>query len=249
MNAESEITLIRLHRVGSTQDWLRVWAELGAKDGLAVQAAAQTTGRGRLRREWQSPPGAGLYISVLLRPSIPLSQAQQATMLVSLAAIEACESIVGIKPQPKWPNDLICEGRKLAGVLTELESRDGEMRYAIVGLGLNVSGNFSGGDLAGKAASLEGISGKRVEVDAVAAAYLRALASRYARFHAGESPLAAWRERLWPLGQRVCVRGGGAEIVGLAEDVNPQGALLVRDDAGVQHTVWAGDIALCPQSE
>ena len=157
-------------------------------------------------REWWSPPGDGLYISVLLRPPIALAQAQRVTMLVSLAAIEACENVAGVSPQPKWPNDLLWQGRKLAGVLTEIRATDDRLDYAIVGLGLNVNNRFADSALAETAISLGEAGGRTVAVDDLAVAYVAALQRRYQRFLAGESPLAEWRAHLWPLGQRVIVQ-------------------------------------------
>lgn len=238
-------TLIRFRRTASTQDWVRAWARLGAGEGLAVQALEQTAGRGRLQRSWWSPHGTGLYISVLLRPDLPAAQANQLTMLVSLAAIDACQTIAGITPRPKWPNDLLFDGRKLAGVLTELEIREGRLQYAIIGLGLNVNMRFSGTPLADTALSLAEITGGPFSVDALRAAYLAALGHRYARFLAGESPHAAWRENLEPLGRRVrIVQQNQSSIEGVAIDVDPGGALLVEDHAGVVHTIWAGDVVI-----
>ncbi|MDW8268256.1 MAG: biotin--[acetyl-CoA-carboxylase] ligase, partial [Anaerolineae bacterium] len=129
--------LIRFASVPSTQDWARHWAQLGAPELLAVQALEQTAGRGRLSRSWWSPPGVGLYLSLLVRPSIPLSQAPQLTMLTAVAAMDACGEVAGITPRPKWPNDLLWQGRKLAGILTEIEQERGRLRYAVIGLGLN----------------------------------------------------------------------------------------------------------------
>ncbi len=240
--------LIRFASIPSTQDWVRRWARLGAQEGLAVQALAQTAGRGRLQRSWWSPPGAGLYISVLLRPDIPLTQASQLTMLVALAAIDACEQTAGVTPQPKWPNDLVLQGRKLAGVLAEIEQEEGRLLFAVLGLGLNVDVPFAGTPLAGTAISLSEGAGQASSLAQVRDAYLAALADRYRRFRAGESPHEAWRRRLYPLGQRVRIdQAGQLPLEGAAFDVHPQGGLLVRDDAGLVHTIWAGDVVVVPE--
>jgi len=241
------IYLIRFERVASTQDWVKAWARLGAREGLAVQAREQTAGRGRLQREWWSPYGNGLYLSVLLRAPIPLQQAGQLTMLASLAAIDACEEIAGIKPRPKWPNDLLLDGRKLAGILTELEHEDDRLSYAVIGLGLNVSTNFSDTGLQTSAASLSQTAAHPPDIDALRASYLRHLAASYRRFLAGENPHAAWRRRLEPLGRQVrVVRPGQDDLSGRATDVSPEGALLVQDDDGIVHTIWAGDVTPIP---
>ncbi len=235
-------TLITFARIDSTQRWARGWAELGAGEGLAVQADEQTAGRGRLQRSWWSPPDSGLYLSVLLRPRIPLTQAPRLTMLAALAAADACAQIAGIRPQAKWPNDLIWQGRKLAGILTELGQAEGQLRYAVIGLGLNVNTHFQG-DLAGTATSLAAITARRTALPTARDAFLAALARRYDRFLAGESPHTAWQQDLAPLGRRVRVeQPNRPDLVGQAVGVHPDGALLVCDDRGILHTVWAGDL-------
>lgn len=239
--------LLHFPSLPSTQDWLRHWARLGAAEGLAVQAGEQTAGRGRLDRSWWSPPGSGLYLSVLLRPDIPLIETTQLTMLVSLAAIDACRRVAQVDPRPKWPNDLVLSGRKLAGVLTEIEANDDRLAFAIIGLGLNVNMTFARTPLAETAISLSEAAGREIDIDAVREAFLITLESRYRRFIAGQSPLAKWQERLEPLGRLVCVqRDGQPDLIGRANGVHPDGGLLIEDDAGLVHTIWAGDITPLP---
>jgi len=237
-------TVISLHTVTSTQTWVSEWAAMGAREGLVLIAREQTAGRGRLNRRWESPPG-GLYLSLLLRPSIPLARANQLTMLVSLAAIDACQRVASVHPRPKWPNDLLADGRKLAGVLTELAGEGDRLRYAVIGLGLNVNNDFRHTPLARTATSLRQLTGRTFEIQRVADAFLQALARRYEDFLAGVSPHAAWARGLEPLGRRVVVdRPGQPRLVGRAVGVTPEGALRVLDDAGVEHVVWAGDVRI-----
>lgn len=244
--------LLRFPSLPSTQDWIRHWAKLGAAEGLAIQAVEQTAGRGRLDRSWWSPPETGLYLSLLLRPAIHLLHAPQLTMLASLAAIDACRSVAHLNPQPKWPNDLLLSGRKLAGVLTEIEENQGQLQYAIIGLGLNIGMSFANAPppMNGTAISLTEASQQPVSVDAMRDAYLSNFEARYRRFQAGEMPLDEWKERLEPLGRRVRVPQSGrgvhgseqTDIIGMASGVDPNGALLVQDDLGAIFTIWAGDV-------
>jgi BirA family biotin operon repressor/biotin-[acetyl-CoA-carboxylase] ligase len=238
--------LIRFASIPSTQDWARRWAQLGAPEILVVQAQQQTAGRGRLRRSWWSPPGTGLYLSLLVRPALPLSRTSQLTMLTAVAAMTACQEVAGIRPRPKWPNDLLWQGRKLAGILTEIEQERGWLRYAIIGLGLNVNTSFRGTALEATAISLSEACGRPLAVTAVRDSFLAHFQEQYRRFQAGESPFPVWQRDLEPLGRRVRVRmtdsADNEGLVGLAIGVNPQGALLVQDDAGGLHTVWAGDV-------
>lgn len=215
---------------------------MSAREGLIVIAGEQTAGRGRLTRSWRSPPG-GLYLSLLLRPHIPLIQASQLTMLVSLAAITACQNIAGVTPRPKWPNDLLLAGKKLAGVLTEIEYSDQWLRHAIIGMGLNVNTRFDEPPLAAIATSLQIATGASHDLDALADAFIRALSDRYDAFLAGASPHQDWARQLEPLGKRVEVQQPGQSLLqGLAEEVTPEGALRIRDDAGKMHVIWAGDV-------
>ncbi len=237
-------THIRLRRLTSTQDWLRDWAQMGGREGLILSAREQSAGRGRLARAWESDVG-GLYLSLLLRPPIPLARASQLTMVVSLAAIDACESVAGISPKPKWPNDLLLGRKKLAGTLTELASDGQQIGYAVIGLGLNVNNSFSSGPLAATATSLRQATGRSFGVDEVADAFIAALGRRYGDLLAGASPHHAWARKLEPLGRQVRVQGAGPGVItGRAEGVTPTGALLVRDDAGKLHNIWAGDVTV-----
>jgi BirA family biotin operon repressor/biotin-[acetyl-CoA-carboxylase] ligase len=215
---------------------------MGAREGLVVVAREQHAGRGRLDRRWESPPG-GLYLSLLLRPQLPLARANWLTMILSLAAIDACQAVAGVRPRPKWPNDLVATGRKLAGVLTELESDGGWVQYAVIGLGLNLNNVFEQGPLAEQAVSLRQLSGRTIPREEALGALLEALARRYRALRAGHSPHDEWAERLEPLGRRVeVVRGAGPPLIGREVGVTPEGALRVVDDAGREHVVWAGDV-------
>ena len=220
-------TLIRFASTSSTQDWIRDWAALNAAEGLAVQALEQQAGRGRQRRSWWSPRGAGLYISVLLRPNIPLAEASQLTMLASLAAIDASVAIAGVRPRAKWPNDLLLADRKLCGVLADIEQDEGHLCYAVVGMGMKINTDFVGTELENYATSLSQVTGTLVDISRVRDAYLETLAQRYRQLLAGHSPFQSWRENLSPLGEKVEVqRPGQLNLQGLAIDVSPEGALL-----------------------
>ena len=237
-------TLIQLQSISSTQDWVRDWARMQAREGLILTAREQTAGRGRLQRTWESPSG-GLYLSLLLRPPIAADKAHQLIMLVSLAAIEACQQVAGVQPRPKWPNDLLLEGKKLAGVLTELEITNAQLNYAIIGLGLNVNNHFEHGPLAQTATSLRMVTGKTWDVSQVRDAFIAALGRWYARFRAGESPVAAWAQNLEPIGRQVMVQQPARPPwQGRAVGVSPAGALLVEDDDAQVHTIWAGDVMI-----
>ena len=228
---------------GSTNDDARRLAEAGAPDGLVVLADEQTHGRGRLGRAWVSPPGASLLLSALFRLPLPLAQAARLTMIMGLAALDAIGSACGLEAALKWPNDILLQGRKCGGILAELEGEGERLRWAVVGLGLNV--NFSPAqfsELAATATSLQDCLGRPVDRGELLVALLRSLSSRYARLRRGQSPFPEWQSKLAMLGQEVVVEVGQEEISGLAELVTEWGTLIIRKEDGSRQELTAGDV-------
>lgn len=240
-------------QIGSTNDLVRERAGQGHPEGLLVLADEQLAGRGRLGRAWAAPPGSSLLMSLLLRPVwlIP-AEAFAITMLTGVALCEAAEQVAPIPARLKWPNDLMLPGgaaaRKAAGILSEIELSGGQIAWVVVGMGVNVnwapSGVVDGRDLSAVATSVGAAAGGPIDRLALLRALLTRLDARYLALRAGrgEELFAAWRDRLATLGQRVSVRMPSGELHGFAEDVERSGALRVRDDAGVLHTVMAGDV-------
>jgi len=232
--------------VSSTQEIARAEAEQGAAEGLAVVASEQVAGRGRLGREWWSPPTGGLYLSLLLRPRLPAERLAWVTMAVALGAAEAVEQATGLPVDLKWPNDLEVRGRKVAGILAEGAFVDGRLAYVIAGLGLNVDMDFSGQpDLQARATSLSAELGQPVAEEALLAPILEHIEQHYLALSAGVSPVSAWSARLVTLGQPVEVSlADGRRLAGLAEQVEPDGALRLRLADGRLEIVRAGDVSL-----
>lgn len=204
---------------GSTNaDLLRAAAD-GAADRTVLAARHQTAGRGRLDRKWEAPAGQNLLASILFRkvPTAPHTLMQR----VALAALSACERVAGIRPTLKWPNDLMLNGEKLAGLLAQAE-RD----IVVVGIGLNV-----GWAPAGAA---------RLSRDLDPMQVLRELLVAYDEVP--EDPWSQYRENMGTIGQRVRVELADGNVAGRALDVERDGRLLVVDDAGVKHRFDVGDI-------
>lgn len=239
---------------GSTNDVAHQLGREGAADGTLVLADEQTAGRGRLDRTWWAPTGTSLLFSLLLRPALPLRFAGQLTMCLGLGAVIGIEQAAGVRAGLKWPNDLVLHGRKLGGMLAELHGEDDRLDYAVLGLGLNVNVAFAEGrktkdqsiqlppDLAETAISLSLALGHQVDRLKLLADILAQTETWYERLLAGGSPHAAWAARLDTLGQRVTVALPAGRLIGRAIGVTVEGALLVLDDQGRQHTVWAGDV-------
>lgn len=244
-------------QVGSTNDLAREQARSGHPEGLLITADEQVAGRGRLGRGWAAPPGSSLLMSVLLRPAwLSPTDAFALTMLAGVALCEAIELVAPLRAALKWPNDLLLapqapggtELRKAAGVLSEIELANGSIAWVIVGIGVNVnwapSGIVDGRDLSAVATSLSAAHGAAVDRLALLRALLVQLDQRYVALRGGrrEELFEQWRARLATIGQRVTVRLPRGELSGTAEDVEPSGALRVRDWDGVVHTVLAGDV-------
>lgn len=228
--------------IGSTQDRARELAEAGTEEGTVVFAEEQTAGRGRLGRGWESPPRQNLYLTLVLRP--PAEVLRSLSMLAPLAVAEAVEAMTGLLPVVKWPNDVLLNGGKLAGVLIDSQLA-GPEAYALVGIGVNV--NLEPAlypPIAGIATSLRAELGREIEREPLLAELLDQLERLYGALLAGESPYAAWRARLVTLGQRIQIRHGDAIEAGLAEDVNSDGALLLRRDDGSLLVLDAGEVTL-----
>ena len=231
--------------VPSTQPLVHIAAQQGAGDGFVLLTDAQTAGKGRLGRVWQAPSGSSLLLSMLFRPALGAPQGPRLTMCVGLGAAAAVEEVTGLPVQLKWPNDLLLHGKKLAGVLTETQLEGDRIAYAVVGLGLNVNLALPADhELAPTAISLSQALGQPVSRLALLQALLRHIEDHYARLQAGHSPYAAWAQRMAYYGQTVQVTLPDTTLTGTVAGVNPDGALLVQDAAGLTHTVWAGDVLL-----
>ncbi|MGC8968790.1 MAG: biotin--[acetyl-CoA-carboxylase] ligase [Thermus sp.] len=221
-----------LGRVGSTQDVLRAWAEEGAPEGALVLAEGQERGRGRRGRSWESCPGASLTFSLLLRPHLPLPSLSLLPLLAGLALREAV-GVGGLK----WPNDLLTEdGRKLAGVLLEAKAEGEEVSYALLGVGVNVAWAPEGAAFLGEFVPLS-----RREV---LEGFLLRLEALLPLLQTPEALLERYRKASCTLSRRVRVRTGKGVVEGLAEEVLPDGSLLV---GGVR--VEAGEVELLPLLE
>jgi BirA family biotin operon repressor/biotin-[acetyl-CoA-carboxylase] ligase len=204
----------------------------GAADGLVVVADEQTAGRGRLGRSWEAAPGSSLLVSVLLRrPADP----GRAVMAAGVALAAAVEDAAGVETGLKWPNDLVVDDRKLAGLLAEA---DGDA--LVVGAGCNVNWDAFPDELAATATACNLEAGHPVDCDALLDAFLDRFASSLA---AGDALLDDYRARLSTLGRAVRVEHvRGDVLVGTAVAVTDDGALVVRDEAGTDHTVVAADV-------
>jgi len=212
----------------------RELAERGAPEGLAVVADEQTAGRGRAGRAWYSPPGQSLYLSLLLRPALHPRQISWLTMIGALAVVDGLSQLTALDARLsiKWFNDVLLNGRKLAGVLVEAAFVADRLDYAILGIGLNVNTCFADApeEVRRRATSLREAFGREFDRDAVLAQLLAAFGARYSRLPA--SPLADYLGCLETPGRPVRLRAGDEIIEGVAVRIQEDGALVVMTAAG-----------------
>jgi len=232
-----------LPEVDSTNTFVRDRARQGAAAGLVAVADHQTAGRGRLDRRWESPAGANLLVSVLLRPHCSAADVHLCAGAVALAAADACREVAGVAPVLKWPNDLLFDGAKLAGVLAEAEFAGSSLTAVIVGIGLNVA--WPGPPEAG-GTCLDDAGGQAQPVDrqVLLDSLLRALEPRCALLDdaAGRRALAdEVRSLCGTVGQLVRVTLAGEELTGRASAIDDSGRLVV-DTASGPRSVSAGDV-------
>ncbi|HTO96300.1 MAG TPA: biotin--[acetyl-CoA-carboxylase] ligase [Myxococcales bacterium] len=242
----------RIHHfdeVESTNDEAHRLAEAGALHGEVVVADFQTQGRGRKGRAWMAPRGKALTFSVVLRPAIPATRAPEITLAAAVAVAESARELGAHSARIKWPNDVECKGRKLAGLLTELRAEPDRVRHAVLGVGFNVGLQMQDfpEELRPVATSLLLETGERVARPVVCASLLEHL-EEWLSLHETEgfAPVAdRWRELSSTLGRRVRISGSGETVEGDAFDLAADGALLVREADGSLVRVVAGDVEHC----
>lgn len=225
-------------QIGSSNDRAVAWLSEGISGGSVVIADEQTQGRGRLGRVWYAPPGTALMISYVLHPSN--EAIGYVGMMGALAVCELVESL-GAQAGIKWPNDVQIDGRKLCGVLPEAAWQGETLLGAVLGVGLNVRIDFRATPFAETAISLEDVVGGVDRVDLLTRV-LERLDLWSAKLTSDEL-FDSWRSRLVMIGRQVTVANASGMVSGIAEAVDRQGALLVRDDGGLRRVI-AGDIAL-----
>jgi len=238
-------TLRCFPELDSTNTTARELAAAGAAHGTVVIADAQRRGRGRLGRSWASPIGTNLYLSAVLRCALPPERLAQIGLL---AGVATCETVrEWCAAEIKWPNDVLIDGRKVAGILTEMDG-SGPQRVVVLGVGVNLNSRLEDfpAELRDKAGSLCLASGAPVDRARFTGRLLGALEARYEVWQRDgfASIAAAWR-RLTPLlGRRIRVQEPGAVVEGTVIDLSDDGALRLRLADGAEHRVIAGDVSL-----
>lgn len=234
--------------ISSTNTHAKEMAAQGAPHGTVVIAGMQTGGRGRLGRQFDSPAGQGVYLSVILRPQCPPQKIMHLTCAAAVAMCDAVQNAAGFRPQIKWTNDLVFGGKKLGGILTELSvhPKTGLVSYTVVGIGINCTQKDSDfpAPLQNMAASLSMVAKKDILPAALAACMIEALYKMDKSLYNKAERMAQYRADCMTVGQDIVLLRGQQRRYGTALDVADDGGLVVQFADGTVQTVDSGEISV-----
>jgi BirA family biotin operon repressor/biotin-[acetyl-CoA-carboxylase] ligase len=253
---ETFLPLLRTERLGrvyhhlpqttSTNDQAMAMALQGSPHGTLVVAEEQTHGRGRLQRPWASAPRHGLYFSLVLRGPFPFERAPQATMVAALSLTRLIRNSWALEASTKWPNDVLIQGKKVAGILTEAQSDPDQVHFLIMGIGINV--NHTAADLEGPfrypATSMALELGYTLKRPELLALYLEGLEVDYDKWMRGgfDSFSREWESTSWILNKTVRLQGSEGALTGQVVGFTSEGALRLLQHDGMERVIWAGDV-------
>ena len=240
--------IFHFRQTDNTNNQAKALAYEGAPEGALVIAEEQSQGRGRRGRTWFSPHSQGIYATVILRPLIPLSETPKLTLLAAVAAAEALETQTGLPIRIKWPNDILANGRKLAGILTEIGTEMDAVDFAVIGMGLNVNvpqASFPS-DLRYPATSILIETGRPFPRIRLLQSWLEALEKYYSLLLQGDfdNILSRWKFLTDIVGSRVAVEMPGHRYIGEVQDVDGNGVLILKESDGALQRIFSGDVTL-----
>lgn len=217
-------------------------------EGTVVIADEQVGGRGRMNRPWHSPKGTGVWMSIILRPNIPLPKAPQLTLLTAVAVVQAIGDCTELEPHIKWPNDILINGKKVTGILTELQAEADQVHSVIIGIGINVNQQESDypQELQSVATSLSIEKGEfvnRAELIQAIFARIEKLYSLY--LEKGFLPIKLlWESYAISIGKTITARTLSGNLTGKALGITDDGVLILEEESGTIHQIYSADIEL-----
>jgi BirA family transcriptional regulator, biotin operon repressor / biotin---[acetyl-CoA-carboxylase] ligase len=234
-------SILYFEKIDSTNIYAKKLAKEGVFEGCVVVADKQEKGRGRKNRTWISPEG-GLWFSIIVYPGVPPQNAMIITMAASVSVVEAVIKKTGLKPAIKWPNDVLINGKKLCGILTEMDAEMDRINYAVIGIGINVNNSISK-DLNDLATSLKNQTKKNCSRVELLADILNSFDKNYMYIKSGDSKAVrdSWFMHADIIGKKVEVTLEKDKIVGFVNDIDENGCLILKNDIGIQKII-AGDI-------
>lgn len=234
--------------LSSTQKIAHTLAGDGAKEGTIVVADQQTSGRGRLARAWYSPKQTGIWMSMILRPKIPINKTPQLTLLTAVALIQAIEEVTGLTPEIKWPNDILINGKKIVGILTELQAEADRVHSVIIGVGMNVNHTLDQfpEELQAIATSIAAETGKQADRAQVIQAIMMNFEKLYTSYlvHGFKPVKLLWESYAISLNKNLIARTLQGTIRGRAIGIDDEGVLLLETNEGNIEKIYSADIEI-----
>jgi BirA family transcriptional regulator, biotin operon repressor / biotin---[acetyl-CoA-carboxylase] ligase len=231
--------------IDSTNNCARALAGCWAEEGTVVIAEEQTAGKGRLGRSWLAAPGENLTFSIVLRPDLPSEEMNLLPLFVAVGVAAAVESVISMSIQCKWPNDLLLNGKKFAGVLMEGSVSNNAVEYVIVGIGINVNQTLFPPELTERATSLRLATGGPIDRDTLFRAILHSLETEYDSLLASgfHQVLPRWLSYAPIVGRKVTIGQDGSVLTGTVRGISKHGGLILETD-GEERVVFAGDVTI-----
>jgi BirA family biotin operon repressor/biotin-[acetyl-CoA-carboxylase] ligase len=238
--------IVHKETVDSTQKVAHRLSQEGCEEGTVVIAEEQVAGRGRMEREWYSPKSSGIWMSIILKPKLPPYQAPQFTLLTAVAIVEAIQEVTGLQPKIKWPNDILINGKKMTGILTELQANSDQIYAIIIGIGMNVNQLQFPDHLKEIATSIAIEKGEKVFRPQLIQRILEKLEHYYDLYlKEGFAPIKSlWEQYAISIGKHIKARTITGTISGKALGITDEGVLQIQDDEGTIHSIYSADIEL-----
>ncbi len=240
-------SLVFFRRIDSTNEEAKRRAEKGAPHGTVIISDEQTAGKGRRGRSWSSPHGTITAMSYLLRPGIPVDRISMLTLVMALACLRAVETVAGVPAMIKWPNDIVIKGRKVSGILTEMVPEGEQVRYVVIGTGINVNQKEFPEEIAEKATSLFLETGQQISRSLITAECARQFEDCYGIFERDrdlKNLKDEYNSRCANNGNRVKVLDPKGEYLGVSEGITDSGRLIVRLPDGSISEVDSGEVSV-----
>lgn len=233
--------------IDSTNNCAKAVAGCGAAEGTVIVAEQQTAGKGRLGRIWQANPNENLMFSVVLRPMLTQEAINLLPLYVAVAVADAIERATGIKVECKWPNDLLINGRKVAGILIEGSVKQNSVEYVVIGIGINVNQTQFPAELEPRATSLRLHANKEIDRIRLFREVLQAMEKTYqqAAPTGFQSVVPQWISHTSMINKTISISQHGDVISGVVKGLSPEGGLVLQTN-GSERTVFAGDVTIVP---
>lgn len=239
--------VVYFEETDSTNNQAKRLAEAGAVHGTLVAAEQQSAGKGRRGRSWSSPPGTGIFMSLVLKPELKPECASMLTLVAALSVAKAVEKVTGLKPMIKWPNDLVVNRKKVTGILTEMSAKPGKIHYIVIGIGINVNMEEFPAEIKQTATSLRLEAGHVISREELMAAFLKYFEEDFGRFEKTSDLsllLDDYNRRLINRGNAVRILDPAGEYSGKALGINEKGGLMVERENHDIEVITSGEVSV-----